>query len=80
MICQNTTWAYIKPVIHHGGLYSELVRLVSKAVQLKSNSTTNLSECYMSIRAKINGGERINCIKSEHHCMEAGLSLTLGPG
>ena len=33
-------------------------RLVSKAAQLLSNNTTNLSECYMSIRAKMDGGNR----------------------
>ena len=58
-------------------------RLVSKAAQLISNSTTNLSECYMSIRAKMDGGKQINRIQSgsfEHRCMAAGLSLTLGPG
>ena len=58
-------------------------RLVSKAAQLISNNTTNLTECYMSIRAKMDGGKQINRIQSgsfEHRCMAAGLSLTLGPG
>lgn len=58
-------------------------RLVSKAAQLISNNTTNLSECYMSIRAKMDGGKQKNRIQSgsfEHRCMAAGLSLTLGPG
>ena len=39
-------------------------RLVNKATQLISNSTTNLSECYMSIRAKMDGGKQINRIQS----------------
>ena len=58
-------------------------RLVSKAAQLINNNTTNLSECYISIRAKMDGGKQINRIQSgsfEHRCMAAGLSLTLGPG
>ena len=52
-------------------------RLVSKAAQLISNNTTNLSECYMSIRAKMDGGKQINRIQSgsfEHRCMAAGTS------
>ena len=58
-------------------------RLVNKAAQLISNRTTNLSECFMSIRAKMDGGKQINRIQSgsfEHRCMAAGLSMTLGPG
>ena len=58
-------------------------RLVNKAAQLITNKTTNLSECFMSIRAKMNGGKQINRIQSgsfEHWCMAAGLSMTLGPG
>ena len=56
-------------------------RIVSKAAQLISNNTTNLSECYMSIRAKMDKGKQINCIQSGsfQHCrMVAGLSLTIG--
>ena len=55
-------------------------RLVNKAAQLVSNRTTNLSECFMSIRAKMDGGKQINRIQSgsfEHRCMAAGLSMTL---
>ena len=55
-------------------------RIVSKAAQLISNNTTNLSECYMSIQAKMDGGKQINRIQSgsfEHRCKVAGLSLTL---
>ena len=58
-------------------------RLVNKAAQLISNSTTNLSECYMSIRAKMDGGKQVNRIQSgsfQHRCMTAGLSMILGPG
>ena len=33
-------------------------RIVSKTVQLISNNTTNLSECYMSIQAKMDGGNK----------------------
>ena len=56
--------------------------LVSKAAQLIANSTTNLSKCYMSIRAKMDGGKQVNRIQSgsfQHHCMTAELS-TLSPG
>lgn len=58
-------------------------RLMSKAPHLISNRTTNLSKCYMSIWSKMGGGKQINPIQSglfKHHCMAAGLSLTLGPG
>ena len=57
-------------------------RLVNKAHQLISNKTTNLTECFMSVRAKMDGGKQINRIQSgsfEHRCMAAGLSITLGP-
>ena len=58
-------------------------RLVNKAAQLITNRTTNLSECFMSISAKMDGGKQINRIQSgsfEHRCMAVGLSMTLGPG
>ena len=57
-------------------------RLVSKAAQLIQDQTTNLSECYMSVRAKMDGGKQINRIQSgpfQHCCMAAALRLTLGP-
>ena len=57
-------------------------RLVNKAHQLIGNKTTNLTECFMSVRAKMNGGKQINRIQSgsfKHRCMTAGLSITLGP-
>ena len=53
-------------------------RIVSKAAQLISNNTTNLSECYMSIRAKMDGGKQINRIQSgsfEHRCKDCHLHL-----
>ena len=58
-------------------------RLVNKAAQLITNKNTNLSECFMSIRAKMDGRKQINQIQLgsfEHWCMAAGLSMTLGPG
>ena len=58
-------------------------RLVNKAHQLIGNETTNLTECFMSVRAKMNGGKQTNRIQSgsfEHRCMTAGLSITLGHG
>ena len=58
-------------------------RLINKASQLIGDQTTNLSECYMSIRSKMDGGKQINRIQSgafQHRCMAAGLRLTLGPG
>ena len=57
-------------------------RKVSKAAQLIQDQTTNLSECYMSVRAKMDGGKQINRIQSgsfQHRCMAAALRLTLGP-
>ncbi len=35
-------------------------RLVTIAPQLMSNSTSNLAECFMSIRAKFDGGKFVN--------------------
>ena len=58
-------------------------RLISKASQLIDDQTTNMSECYMSVRSKMDGGKQINRIQSgafQHRCMAAGLRLTLGPG
>ena len=57
-------------------------RLINKASQLIDDQTTNLSECYMSICSKMDGGKQINRIESgsfQHRCMGAGLHLTLGP-
>ena len=58
-------------------------RLINKASQLIDDETTNISECYMSVRSKMDGGKQINRIQSgafQHRCMAAGLRLTLGPG
>ena len=55
-------------------------RLVNKATQLISSRTTNLSECFMSIRAKINGASKLISGLFECRCMAVGLSMTLGPG
>ena len=38
-------------------------RIVSKAAQLIQDQTTNLSECYISVRAKMDGGKQINRIQ-----------------
>ena len=58
-------------------------RIVSKAAQLIQDETTNLSESYMSVRTKMDGGKTFNRIQSgsfEHRCMAAALRLQLGPG
>ena len=58
-------------------------RLISKASLLIDDQTTNISECYMSVHSKMDGGKQINRIQSgafQHRCMAAGLCLTLGPG
>ena len=55
---------------------------MSKGVQLIQDQKINLSEYYMSVGAKINGGKQINCFQSgscQHHYMVAALRLTLGP-
>ena len=39
-------------------------RLVSKAAQLVSNKTTNISENFMSIRCKMDGGKYFNRVQS----------------
>ena len=52
-------------------------RLINKASQLIGDQTTNLSECYMSIRSKMDGGKQINRIQSgafQHRCMAAGIA------
>ena len=58
-------------------------RLINKASQLIDDQTINISECYMSVRSKMEGGKQINIIQSDafqHRCMAAGLHLTLVPG
>ena len=57
-------------------------RLVSKAVQLVQNKT-NLSENFMFIRYKMDGGKYFNRIQSgsfQHRCMAAALQVQHGPG
>ena len=56
-------------------------RLVSKAGQLIHNLTTNLTEKWMHIRCKFDGGKVVNRIQSgswESHCYGAGLEKNLG--
>ena len=57
-------------------------RLVMLAGQLIDNETSNLAECYMSIRACFDGGKQYNRIQSgafEHRCYSAGLRMQNGP-
>ena len=57
--------------------------LVSKAGQLVQNKTTNLSENFMSVRCKMDGGKYFKRIQSgsfQHHCMAAALRVQHGPG
>ena len=56
--------------------------LVAKASSLIENCTSNLAECFMSVRAKMDGGKMFNRIQSgsfEHRCTAAGLRVQLGP-
>ena len=56
-------------------------RLVSKAVQLVSNKTTNISENFMSIRCKMDGGKYFNRVQSgsfQHRSMAAALRVQYG--
>ena len=58
-------------------------RLVSKAAQLVQNKTTNISENFMSVRCKMDGGKYYNRIQSgsfQHRCMAAALRIQHGPG
>ena len=55
---------------------------MSKAAQLIQDQTTNLSESYMSVRAKMDDGKQISHIQYssfQHQCTAAALRLTLGP-
>ena len=57
-------------------------RLVSNAVSLISNSTSNLAECFMGIRCKFDGGKVFNRIQRgsfQNRCYGAGLRFQLGP-
>ena len=58
-------------------------RLLSKSSQLMGDHTTNLSENYMSLRSKMDGGKFYNRIQSgsfQNRCMAAALRLQIGPG
>ena len=62
-------------------IHAAVSRLVGKARQLLGNSTTNLAECWMHIRAKFDGGKVINRSQSgswQHRCMGAGLRQNMG--
>ena len=70
----------VDPSLLHD-IQSVLSRLVGKASQLLSNSTTNLAECWMGIRAKFDGGKVVNRSQSgswQHRCMGAGLRQNMG--
>ena len=58
-------------------------RLVAKATQLVQNKTTNITENFMSIRCKMDGGKYYNRIQSgsfQHHSMAAALRVQFGSG
>ena len=58
-------------------------RLVAKAAQLIQNKTTNITENFMSIRCKMDGGKYYNRIQSgsfQHCSMAAALHVQFGPG
>ena len=68
------------------GLFNKVMacgdRLVMLAHQLISNQTSNLAECYMSIRCHFDGGKqynRIQCGAFQHRCAAAGLAIQHGP-
>ena len=55
--------------------------LVAMAPQLITNSTSNLAECFVSIRAKFDGGKFYNRVQKgsfQHRCQGAGLQWQLG--
>ena len=58
-------------------------QLVTKAAQLVQNKTTNVTENFMSIRCKMDGGKFYNRIQSgsfQHRSMAAALRVQHGPG
>ena len=70
----------------HPGLFTKLQscadRLVMLSAQLIGNETSNLVECYMSIRSNYDGGKFFNRIQSgafEARCYAAGLRCQDGP-
>ena len=57
-------------------------RYVAKASRLLGNFTSNLAECWMSIRAKFDGGKQINRVQRgawNARSMGAGLRFNYGP-
>ena len=56
---------------------------MAKAAQLIQNKTTNITENFMSIRCKMDGGKfynRIQCGSFQHRSMAAVLRVQCGPG
>ena len=56
--------------------------LVMLSRQVLDNKTSNLAECYMSIRIVFNGGKQFDCIQSiafEGQCYTAGLRVQVSP-
>ena len=54
--------------------------LVIKAASLTENRTSNLAECFMSLRTKIVGGKVFNRVQSDsfqHRCTAAGFRVQL---
>ena len=59
-----------------------LERLSSNASRLIENTTTNMAECWMSIRSKFDGGKIINrCFRGSWHarCFGSALRMNNGP-
>ena len=57
-------------------------RIVSLAPQLIANQTSNIAECYMSIRCLFDGGKYFNRVQRgsfQHRCNAAGLAIQHGP-
>ena len=53
-------------------------RLVMLSSQLIDNETSNLAECYMSIRCQYDGGKQFNRIQSgafKTRCLTAGMRM-----
>ena len=81
---KGTTAQLLKSI--HPGLFAKIQscadRLVMLSAQLIDNETSNLAECYMSIRSNYDGGKYFNRIQSgsfEAKCYAAGLRCQDGP-
>ena len=68
------------------GLFSKVIacgdRLVMLAPQSISNETSNLAECYMSVRCYFDGSKQYNRVQGgafQHRCNAAGLQIQHGP-